>query len=72
MTFVLFPDLAVHFNTLDFLVLNEVIKLLVNRLLKLLMVISVLDHPVNGILLLVDLVSVLADDGTILGNLISH
>jgi hypothetical protein len=36
------------------------------------MVVSVLNNPVDSILLLVDRVSVFADNGAVLGNLVSH
>jgi len=54
------------------LILNEIVELLVDRLLKLFMIIRILYDPVDCILLLVDLVGVLADDGAVLGDLICH
>ena len=36
------------------------------------MVVSVLDYPVDGVLLLIDLVGVLADNGAVFGDLVSH
>jgi len=69
---VFLPNFTVHLYSLALLVLDEVVELFVDRFLELLVVISVLDYPVDSILLLVDLVGVLADNGAVFGDLVSH
>jgi len=69
---VLFLDVLVDDGALDFLVLDEIVKLLVDRLLQLLVVVSVLHDPVDCVLLLVNLIVVFSDDGSEFGNLLGH
>lgn len=69
---VLLLDVFIDDGALDLLVLDEVIKLLVDGLLELLVVVDVLHNPVDRILLAVDCVIVHADDRAELGDLISH
>lgn len=69
---VLFLDVLVDDGALDLLVFYEVVQLFVDGLFELLVVVDVLDYPVDCVLLLVDLVVVFADDRAELSDLVGH
>ena len=65
-------DVRVHVAVLCLLVLNEIEQALVDRDLKLLVIISVLNNLVDGILEVVDIGFVVPDDFTVSSNSLSN